>query len=100
MILNAFKLAGRVAHCDRQLFFPQMAIPLKRSLRERPQKEDHYERLWKVRRAYGYCVFCGIGFYSRRGFPPALAASTGRFEFSVPEPLRISLVESLIEEFN
>jgi multiple sugar transport system substrate-binding protein len=30
----------------------------------------------------------------------AQAASTVRFQFSVPEPLRISLVESLVERFN
>src|SRR5574337_1340249 len=30
----------------------------------------------------------------------AYAASTVRFQFSVPEPLRISLVESLVERFN
>ena len=28
------------------------------------------------------------------------AATTVRFQFSVPEPLRISLVESLVERFN
>ena len=31
---------------------------------------------------------------------PASAASIIRFQFSVPEPLRISLVESLVDEFN
>ena len=30
----------------------------------------------------------------------AHAASTVRFQFSVPEPLRISLVESLVDRFN
>ena len=30
----------------------------------------------------------------------AHAATTVRFQFSVPEPLRISLVESLVERFN
>jgi len=34
------------------------------------------------------------------GLRPAWAASTVRFQFSVPEPLRISLVESLVDEFN